>query len=158
MSFNIKEVQDYIRDLAKKEQQKQLIENIMKSSNQPSFPSSEDMDALYNFVNGLPEEQKYNMLFDSKVSDTETITIMQKPENKEALDKLNAKFRKTQLEMIQSAKNIEFKGVIKVLIEELPRILLRHISSNLADHISISTQESLDHTHGITKGSIPLNE
>lgn len=156
MSFDIESVKNQIRDLAKKEQQKQILEGIIRSDNQPKFPETDDIDILYNFVSNLPEASKYNILYDPKSTDASTSPAMEKPENKAILDGLNKKLRQNQLDTINSAKNVEFKGVIKVLIEELPNIVLRHISAHVSEHITVQIQTANMHTHSATVGSIPI--
>mgnify|MGYP006985677950 CR=1 FL=1 len=107
-------------------------------------------------VSNLPEASKYNILYDPKSTDASTRPAMEKPENKAILDGLNKKLRQNQLDTINSAKNVEFKGVIKVLIEELPNIVLRHISAHVSEHITVQIQTANMHTHSATVGSIPI--
>lgn len=146
MSFNNSAVVNEIVEMAKKAQREQILESISKSQNQPEFDTS-DLPALKTFIQNLPESQKYDVLQDPLFADMKSDL----EKSTKITAEFNLKTRSNQILTIDSAINTQLTGVLKILAEELPKIILNHVANHV--HEQLSMEEVQGHTHNMKKKS-----
>lgn len=132
--LDTKMISSILMEQCKDAQKKGMLDTLQVSSNQPDLKAITDVDALINVLNSLPEELKYNALFDDAL-DANNKELLKA--NKPALDGLNTITRNTQLSLVKSLKDVKIVGVLEVLIQQMPKLILQNFLLNVSQVLAV---------------------
>lgn len=128
--INSKMLSGILRDKCKESQKKSMLDTLTVSTNQPDLKSINDIEVLIQVLENLPEDKKYNALYDPNIDEgNKKLLALNKP----ALDSLNKINRTTQINLLKSVKDVKVVGVLETLIDEIPKLILQHLLLNVSE-------------------------